>query len=212
MVGAGVVMECLEDPRVRSILVLGRTPCGVVHPKLREFIRSDFFDYSDAKADLTGRDACFFCLGVSAAGMTEAAYYHLTYELTLSAATALADLNPDLTFCYVSGEGTDSTERGRFMWARVKGKTENHLLRIPFHAYMFRPGFIQPLKGVRSKTKWYQAVYTVLRPLYPLLRRLLPRHVTTTENVARAMIRVAASGYSKRVLENPDINVLAATA
>jgi uncharacterized protein YbjT (DUF2867 family) len=212
MVGAGCVRECLEDPRVRSILVLGRTPCGVVHPKLRELIRSDFFDYSDATADLTGHDACFFCLGVSSAGMTEAAYHHLTYELTLSAATALADLNPDLTFCYVSGEGTDSTERGRFMWARVKGKTENHLLRIPFHAYMFRPGFIQPLKGVRSKTKWYQAVYTVLRPLYPLLRRLLPRHVTTTENVARAMIRVAASGYSKRVLENHDINVLAVTA
>ncbi len=212
MVGAGVLIECLDDPRIRSILVLGRTPCGVVHPKLRELLRSDFFDYSDARADLTGHDACFFCLGVSAAGMTEAAYHRLTYELTLAAASALAELNPDLTFCYVSGEGTDSTERGRFMWARVKGKTENHLLRLPIKAYMFRPGYIQPLKGVRSKTMLYQALYNVLRPLYPLLRRLLPSHVTTTVNVGRAMIRVAASGYSKRVLANSDINMLAVNA
>ena len=209
MVGGGILIECLEDPRVRSILVLGRTTCGVVHPKLRELLRSDFFDYSDARADLTGHDACFFCLGVSAAGMTEAAYHRLTYELTLAAATALAELNPDLTFCYVSGEGTDSSERGRFMWARVKGKTENHLLRLPFKAYMFRPGYIQPLKGVRSKTTLYQALYNVLRPLYPLLRRVAPSHVTTTVNVGRAMIRAAASGYSKRVLGNPDINMLA---
>jgi uncharacterized protein YbjT (DUF2867 family) len=212
MVGAGVLRECLEDPRVRSVLVVGRRPCGITHPKLRELIRSDFFDYSDAKADLKGHDACFFCLGVSSAGMREAAYHRLTYELTLSAARTLADLNPGLAFCYVSGEGTDSTERGRFMWARVKGKTENHLLRMPFKAYMFRPGFIQPLKGVRSKTRLYQAFYKILGPLYPMLKRLLPNHVTTTENVGRAMIRAAALGYSKRVLENPDINVLAGAA
>jgi len=211
MVGSGVLTECLEDPRVRSVLVVGRTRCGVAHPKLRELIRSDFFDYSDAKTDLKGHDACFFCLGVSAAGMTEAAYHRLTFDLTLSAATALADLNPGLTFCYVSGEGTDSTERGLFMWARVKGKTENHLLGMPFKAYMFRPGFIQPLKGVRSKTKLYQAFYNVAGPLFPLLKRLLPRHVTTTENVGRAMIRAAAGGYPRHVLENPDINVLAVT-
>ena len=212
MVGAGVLIECLADPRVRSVLVVGRTPCGVADPKIRELIRADFFDYSDAKADLKGHDACFFCLGVSVAGMTEAAYHRLTYELTVSAAEALVDLNPGLTFCYVSGEGTDSTERGRFMWARVKGKTENHLLRLPCKAYMFRPGFIQPLKGVRSKTKLYQAFYSVLGPLYPLLKRLLPSHLTTTENVGRAMIQVAASGYQKHVLENPDINILASTA
>lgn len=211
MVGAGVLTECVEDSSVRSILVVGRTPCGVVHPKVREVLRSDFFNYGDAAADLKGRDACFFCLGVSAAGMTEAAYHRVTYELTVSAATALAGLNPGLTFCYVSGEGTDSTERGRAMWARVKGKTENHLLRMPFQAYMFRPGFIRPLKGVRSKTKLYQAFYTVLGPFYPLLRRLAPRHVTTTENVGRAMIQVAANGYSKRVLDNADINLLAET-
>jgi uncharacterized protein YbjT (DUF2867 family) len=212
MVGTGVLTECLEDPRVRSVLVVGRKPCGVSHPKVRELIRSDFFDYSDATADLTGHDACFFCLGVTAAGMTEAAYHRLTYELTVSAAGALVELNPGLTFCYVSGEGTDNTERGRFMWARVKGKTENHLLGMPFDAYMFRPGFIQPLKGARSKTRLYQAVYNVVGPLYPLLKRLLPSHVTTTANVGRALIQVAANGYSKRVLENQDINALAVTA
>lgn len=212
MVGAGVLSECLEDPRVQSILVVGRTPCGVRHPKLREIIRSDFFDYSDVTADLKGQNACFFCLGVSAVGMTEAAYHRLTYELTLAAATALADLNLGLTFCYVSGEGTDSTESGRAMWARVKGKTENHLLRLPFNAYMFRPGFIRPVKGFRPKTRLYQAFYGVFGPLYPLLRRLLPAHVTTSENLGRAMIRVAAEGCSQHVLENPDINALAVTA
>jgi uncharacterized protein YbjT (DUF2867 family) len=211
MVGSGVLAECIKEPQVQSVLVLGRNPCGVVHPKLRELIRSDFFDYSDARDDLKGYDACFFCLGVSAAGMTEAAYYRLTYDLTISAAGALTEINPKLTFCYVSGEGTDSTERGRFMWARVKGKTENHLLQMPFNAYMFRPGLIQPLKGVSSKTKLYRAFYTVLGPLFPVLKRLFPNHVTTTENVGRAMIRVAANGYSKRVLENTDINVLGET-
>jgi uncharacterized protein YbjT (DUF2867 family) len=212
MVGAGVLIECLEDSRVRSVLVVGRKSCGVTHPKLRELIRADFFDYSDAKASLKGCDACFFCLGVSVAGMTETAYTRVTYDLTLAAARALIELNPGLTFCYVSGEGTDSTERGRFMWARVKGKTENDLLRMPFNAYMFRPGFIQPLKGVRSKTRLYQAFYDVFTPVFPLLRRLLPKHVTTTENVGRAMLRVATSGYSKQVLENPDINILAPKA
>ena len=208
MVGSGVLAECLKEPQVKSVLVVGRNPCGVAHPKLREIIRSDFFDYSDARADLKGYDACFFCLGVSAAGMKETDYYHLTYDLTLSAAGVLAQLNPELTFCYVSGEGTDSSERGYFMWARVKGKTENHILQLPFHAYMFRPGLIQPMTEVRSKTKLYRAFYKVLNPIFPLLRRLLPRHVTTTENVGRAMIHVTANGYYERVLENIDINEL----
>jgi uncharacterized protein YbjT (DUF2867 family) len=212
MVGAGVLIECLEDPRVESVLAVGRRPCGVTHPKVREHIRSDFFDYADAATDLRGHDACFFCLGVSSAGMSEAAYHRLTYELTLAAARALLALNPAMTFCYVSGEGTDSTERGRFMWARVKGKTENHLLAMPFRAYMFRPGFIQPLKGIRSKTRLYQAFYDVFGPLLPLLKRLMPKHVTTTVNVGRAMIQVAAAGGTRRVLENPDINELAASA
>lgn len=210
MVGAGVLIECLEDPRVRSILVIGRHSVGISHPKLRELIRSDFFDYSNARADLSGYDACFFCLGVSSPGMSEPAYHRLTYELTMAAAEALVAVNPGITFCYVSGEGTDSTERGRFMWARVKGKTENHLLRLPFKAFMFRPGYIHPLKGVRSKTRLYQTFIHLFGLLYPVLRRLAPRHVTTTENVGRAMIAVAAAGYSRRVLENSDINLLAA--
>jgi uncharacterized protein YbjT (DUF2867 family) len=212
MVGSGVLLECLDDPKVRSVLVVSRTSCGISHPKLRELIRSDFFDYTDLTNDLKRFDACFFCLGVSSVGMTEAAYTRVTYDLTLAAANALVRLDPDLVFCYVSGENTDSTERGRSMWARVKGRTENALLRLPFRAYMFRPGFIQPRKGVRSKTGWYQAFYNVLAPFYPVLQRLAPKHVTTTENVGRAMIRVAATGYAKRVLENPDINALATSA
>ena len=209
MVGAGVLIECLEDPRVESVLAVGRRAGAVAHPKLRELIRPDLLDYSDATDDLLTLDACFFCLGVSAAGMSEAAYHRVTYDLTFAAAEALLDLNPALTFCYVSGEGTDSTERGRLMWARVKGKTENQLLRKSPNAYMFRPGFIQPLKGVRSKTRVYQAFYTVLGPLYPVLKQLLPKHVTTTINVGRAMIEVAERGHTKRILENPDINSLA---
>lgn len=209
MVGAGVVRECLDDARVNSILVVGRTPCGITHPKLRELIRSDFFDYRDATAAFKNLDACFFCLGVSSVGMAEAAYARVTYDLTIAAATALAASNPGMTFCYVTGQGTDSTERGRSMWARVKGKTENQLLRMPLKAHMFRPGYIQPLKGVRSKTGWYQAFYNVLGPLYPILRRLLPTHLTTTENVGRAMIRIAVGGYEKKFLENADINAVA---
>jgi uncharacterized protein YbjT (DUF2867 family) len=151
MVGAGALIECLEDPRVRSILVIGRHSVGVSHPKLRELIRSDFFEYSDAQADLSGYDACFFCLGVSSVGLSEAAYTHLTYDLTLAAARAIVAVNPRLTFCYVSGAGTDSSEQGRAMWTRVKGRTENALLALPFKAaFMFRPAFIQPVKGVRS--------------------------------------------------------------
>ena len=140
MVGAGVLIECLEDPRVGSILVIGRHSVGISHPNLRELIRTDFFDYSDLRGDLSGYDACFFCLGVSVAGMSEPAYHRLTYELTMAAAGALVAVSPGITFCYVSGEGTDSTERGRVRWGRVKGKTENHLLRLPFKAFMFRPG------------------------------------------------------------------------
>jgi uncharacterized protein YbjT (DUF2867 family) len=194
---------------VQSVLVIGRNPCGVSHPKLRELLRSDFFDYRDATADLSGYDACFFCLGVSSAGMREETYRHLTYDLTLSAAQALAALNPGLTFCYVSGEGTDTSEQGRFMWARVKGKTENALRRLFTKAFMFRPGYIQPLKGVRSKTAWYQAFYVVLASLYPVLRTIFPTHMTTTENMGRAMIEVAVGGYPKPVLENIDINAVA---
>lgn len=209
MIGSGVLRECLDDDRVAAVLAIGRTSCGVTHPKLEELLHSDFTDYSEIADRLSGFDACFFTLGVSAAGMSEEAYHHVTYDLTVAAAEALLAANAELVFCYVSGEGTDSTEKGRFMWARVKGKTENRLLQLPLTAFMFRPGFVQPLKGVRSKTALYQAFYSVAGPLFPLLRRLFPKHVTTTENIGRAMIEVADGGYERRVLENPDINRLA---
>lgn len=213
MVGSGVLLECLDDARVESLLVVGRSSCGMAHPKLREIVHGDFFDFSAIERELTGHDACFFCLGVSATGLSEDEYHRLTFDLTIAAARVLAERNPTLRFCYVSGAGTDSSERGRFMWARVKGKTENHLLEMPFKAaYMFRPAFIQPLKGVRSKTKVYQVLYAVTGPIFPLLRRVLPRFVTTTEAVGRAMIEVAAAGYPKPILENRDINALMAAA
>lgn len=206
MVGDGVLHECLADSRVDSVLAVTRSPLIVTHPKLRELRRKDFFDYRDVARDFESIDACFFCLGVSSVGMKEQDYYHQTYDLTLSAASALANARPNATFCYVSGEGTDSSERGRSMWARVKGKTENALLALPLDAYMFRPGFIRPRAGARSKTRWYRLMYAVLGPLYPLFYRLAPRHVTTSENLGRAMIEVATNGYTKRVLENSDIN------
>jgi uncharacterized protein YbjT (DUF2867 family) len=211
MVGKGTLLECLDDRRVDSVLVVSRRPVGISHPQLREIIHDDFFDFTRISSQFTELDACFFCLGVSSVGMSESDYHHLTYDLTLAAATALAaTAGSRLTFCYVSGEGTDSTERGRTSWARIKGKTENALLRLPFKAaYLFRPGYIQPLRGIRSKTRWYQAMYDVIGGLYPVLRRLFPRYVTTTVNIGRAMIEVAASGYSRQVLFSPDINRLA---
>jgi uncharacterized protein YbjT (DUF2867 family) len=213
MVGAGALLECLADPRVESVLVVSRTTADRTHPKIREVLHPDFFDYTTLKTAFASCDACFFCLGVSAIGMSEAAYSQLTYDLTLAAATTMVVANPRMTFCYISGVGTDSTERGKTMWARVKGRTENALLALPFKAaFMFRPGYIQPVEGVRSKTGWYQAVYNVLAPTYPLLRRLFPGSVTTTANLGRALIQVAASGYPKSILYARDINLLAESA
>ena len=209
MVGDGVLHECLGDDRVSSVLALVRSPTGFTHPKLREHTHTDFFDYSDLSSELAETDACFFCLGVSSAGMKEPAYVHLTYDLTLAAANALAAARPGATFCYVSGEGTDSSEQGQTMWARVKGCTENALLQLPLDAYMFRPGFIRPRAGKQSKTLLYRVTYALLTPAYPLLRRVAAKHVTTSEHIGRAMIEAATSGYSKRVLENEDINALA---
>jgi uncharacterized protein YbjT (DUF2867 family) len=212
MVGAGVLQECLIDPRVTSILVVGRQTCGVTRPKLQEILHADFFNYTTIQPNFAASSACFFCLGVSSVGMPEETYRHVTYDLTLAAARSMLAVNDQLTFCYVSGAGTDTTERGSMMWGRVKGATENALLRMPFKAaYMFRPGFIQPLKGVRSKTRWYQAIYTALGPLYPLLSRVAPRYVTTTEAIGRAMIRAVVNGYPKPILESEDINRLADT-
>ncbi len=209
MVGQGVLRECLLDPDVDQVLTVGRNAAGQQHPKLRELVVADLFDYSSHEAALAGYDACFFCLGVSAAGMTEEAYSHLTYDLTLAAASTLARLDPGMTFVYVSGLGTDSTEQGRMMWARVRGRTENALLALPFRAaYMFRPGFIQPLHGIRSRTKAYQLFYTLGGPLMPLLRRLFPRQIATTESLGKAMLTVARRGAPKRVLEPADLAAL----
>jgi uncharacterized protein YbjT (DUF2867 family) len=209
MVGQGVLRECLLDPEVQSVLSIGRGTTGQQHAKLRELVHKDFLDFSALEAELSGLDACFFCLGVSSAGMTEEDYHRVTYDFTLAAARTLARLNPGMTFIYVSGSGTDSTERGRIMWARVKGKTENALLRLPFKAaYMFRPGVIQPLHGIKSKTKLYRALYAVTGPLFPVLKALFPKHVTTTEQVGRAMLKVAKQGAPKPVLETPAINSL----
>lgn len=214
MVGRGALLECLDDSRVQSVLVVVRRSTGASHPKLTELLLHDFFDYSGIEERFADCDACFFCLGVSAAGKTEAAYHHLTYDLTLAAAQAMARAAPRrLTFCYVSGAGTDASEHGRVMWARVKGKTENALFRLPFKdAYMFRPGFIEPLRGVRSSTAVYQIPLTLLRPLFPVLRRLFPASVTTTVNVGQALIRVAAEGCPDKVLDPAAINGLAGRA
>ncbi|MGW4406487.1 NAD-dependent epimerase/dehydratase family protein [Nonomuraea sp. NPDC004702] len=206
MVGRGVLRECLLDERVTAVLTVGRSPTGTVHPKLRELLHSDLSDLSAVKDELSGYDACFFCLGVSAAGMSEQEYRRVTYDYTLAAGTTLARLSPSSTFVYVSGAGTDA--HGRAMWARVKGATENALLALPFHAYMFRPGYIQPMHGVTSRTRWYRLAYVVAAPLYPLLRRLFPASVTTTERIGQAMITVAERGAPERILGPAAINAL----
>lgn len=213
MVGAGVLIECLDDPRVESVTSIVRRTTDTKHPKLREIVHTDFYEYSSLRSTFADADVCFFCLGVSVVGLREDQYYHLTYDLTLAAAHAMVAVRPELTFCYVSGAHTDSTEQGRVMWARIKGKTENALLALPFRAaYMFRPGYIQPLRGVRSKTALYQAIYRIISPFYPLLRRLFPKSVTTSVNVGRAMIAVAANGYPRRIVESDEINVVAGAA
>ncbi len=208
MVGQGVLLECLRDGAVTQVLSIGRSASGRHDAKLTEIVRDSFLDYSDIEPQLAGYDACFFCLGVSSIGMDAERYRHLTYDVTLAAATALTRLNPQMTFVYVTGAGTDSTEQGRVMWARVKGKTENDLLKLFRSAYMFRPAAIQPLHGVRSKTAWVQAIYVATAPLLSWLARIAPKYVTTTEQMGRAMIKVARDGYPKRVLESEDINSL----
>ena len=206
MVGEGVLDVALRHPDVESVLVISRKPCGVKHDKLEEILHKDFFDYSSIEGQLKVFNACFFCLGVSSVGKNEEEYTRLTYDLTMSAATVLAKLNPDMTFCYVSGTGTDSSEKGRVMWARVKGKTENHLMKLPFNAaYAFRPGFIKPIDG----QKHAYGISKVLGAAYPLLKTLFPKYVCTLEDLGLSMIEVARERYSRQVLENPDIAELA---
>ena len=207
MVGQGVLRECLIDAGVESVLVVGRSPTGRQHAKLREILHDNFMDFSKIESELAGYDACFFCLGVSSVGMDAERYRHLTYDITMAAARTLVRLNPGMVFTYVTGRSTDSTEQGPVRWARVKGKTENDLLKLPFKgAYMFRPAGIQPLHGVRSKTAWVQAIYVVAAPLLSYLARTAPKYITTSEQLGRAMIKVVRSGYPKPVLESEDIN------
>jgi uncharacterized protein YbjT (DUF2867 family) len=210
MVGQGVLRECLLDPGVERVLAVVRTATGRRHEKLRELVVRDFLDYSSVEKDLAGYDAGFFCLGVTSAGMNEEDYRRITHDVTVAAAETLARLNPGMTFVFVSGASADSTESGRIMWARIKGKAENAVLRMPFKAsYVFRPAYIQPLHGIQSRTRLYRVLYLAMAPLYPFLKSLFPRHVTTTEQLGRAMIAVARKGAPKRLLENADINAAA---
>lgn len=211
MVGQGVLRACLEDPAVTEVLAVGRRPLGRTAPKLREVLHSDFTDLTPVADDLAGADACFYCLGVSAAGRDAAEYETVTYTYTLAAAQVVAAGNPGLTFVYVSGEGTDSTEQGRSAWARVKGRTENALLSMDMHAYAFRPGWIQPVHGETSSTRWYRVMYRLTSWLYPVVRRVAPRYVTSTEQVGRAMLAATRlHGAEPHVLRTPEINRLAA--
>jgi hypothetical protein len=207
MVGKGVLLECLDNSQIESVLVINRESVGIRHPKLKEIIHRNFSDLAAIRSQLTGYNACFFCLGISSAGLSEKVYSEITFDLTVHFARNLAELNPDMTFCYISGAGTDSSEKGRVMWARVKGRTENALLNMGFKAaYMFRPGLIKPMRGIRSKTGLYNAVYVIIRPLFPLLKSI-PGMITDTDMLTRALIYVTASGYNKKVLETRDINL-----
>ena len=209
MVGQGVLRECLLAPDVERVVAVGRNATAQQHPRLQDLVVKDMYDYSAVESQLQGFDACFFCLGVSSVGMKEDDYRRITYDLTMAAATVLARLNPGMTFTYVTGAGTDSSERGGSMWARVKGATENALLRLPFKAgYMFRPGVIQPLHGARSKTPLYHGIYVVIAPLLSLAYRLWPNKITTTEQIGLAMLAVARSGAPKVLLDPADINAL----
>ncbi|OUM03922.1 NAD-dependent epimerase/dehydratase family protein [Variovorax sp. JS1663] len=209
MVGQGVLRECLLDPGVTKVLSVGRRTTGQVHPKLEELVVPDMLDYGAVEDRLAGYDACFFCLGVSSVGMSEPDYRRVTLDITLAAARLLVRLNPQMCFVYVSGAGTDSTERGPSMWARVKGETENALMRLPFRAaYMFRPGFIQPLNGVRSKTALYRWIYVLATPVFGLVRHLSPDRVTTSEQIGRAMLAAARNGAPAPLVEMSDINAL----
>ena len=202
MVGEGVLSESLLHPDVEKVLVINRKPCGVVHPKLTEILHSDFLDLSPVADKLFGYNACFFCLGVSSVGMKEDVYYSMTYTLTMHMADILSKQNPEMTFCYISGAGTVSTEKGRLNWARVKGKTENDLMKLPFKkVYAFRPGFMLPEKGAKN----IHGYYVIFRILYPVLRALFPKFVTTLKEVGIAMINAVLNGYEKNVIEVEDI-------
>src|SRR6201991_3182800 len=213
MVGQGVLRECLRAPDVQYVQTVGRTPTGQLDPRLYDLVHRDFTDFRSIEGSLRGFDACFFLLGISSVGMSEADYTRIAYDFTMAAARTLARLNPQMTFVYVSGASTDSTEQGRSMWARVKGKTENALQRLPFKGvYLFRPGVIQPLNGARSKTRSYQLFYTLARPFLSTLRALFPNQILSTEDIGLAMLAVARHGADKAVLKTADIRALSRSA
>lgn len=213
MVGQGVLRECLAAPDVGMVKTIGRNPTGQRNLKLRELVHAEMWNYEGIDDELTGFDACFFCIGVSSAGLSEEKYTHLTYELTLNAARKLAELNPQMVFVYVSGVGADSSEKSSVMWERVRGKTENALLALPFRAtYIFRPGMIQPLDGIKSKTPAYRIFYTLTKPILPLLRAALPTQILTTAQVGRAMLNAVRRGATRHVLAAPEISALSQPA
>jgi len=200
MVGEGVLHECLLHPGIEQVLAVGRRSCGITHPKLKELLIPDFFDLSSIQNELTGYNACFFCLGVSSIGMKEPEFYKLTHELTMNFATTLVTRNPEMTFCYISGAGTN--EKGRMMWARVKGKTENDLTRLGFaNVYNFRPGILKPTKGLKNTLNFYN----YLGWLIPVIKLIAPGTVCTLREIGLAMINAANKGYQKQVLEVRDI-------
>ena len=209
MIGQGALRECLLDPRVAEVLAVVRKPTGQQHAKLRELVHTDFTNYSDVAPQLAGYDACFFCLGTSSAGMSEADYRRITYDFTMAAARAVLERNPDLTFIYISGEGADSTEQGRIMWARVRGKLENDLFKLPNkNVYVIRPAVIRPMHGIEARQRWTRLLYKVTAPLLPMVAKLAPRYVTDTERLGRTMVRIAANGAPKRVLDTTDVNAI----
>ena len=209
MVGKGVMLECLDNSDIAEVLVIGRNSIEMEHPKLKELLHKDFSDFSNEKEVLKGYDACFFCLGISAAGLNEDQYRKITYDFTLALANVLLELNPQMTFNYVSGQGTDSTEKGRMMWARVKGKTENDLMNLGFkQAYMFRPGAIIPLRGIKSRTKSYQFIYDYFMWFVKGIKAIAPNSVVNTTQIGQAMINSVSKGYEKQILTPKDIILL----
>ncbi len=207
MIGQGVLRECLLDRDVQEVLAVGRTGTRREETKVTDLVVTDLYNLSSVESRLAGVDACFFCLGVSAVGMTEEQYSRITYDLTTSVATMLSRVNPNMTFVFVSAAGASSSETGA-MWARVRGRTENALFRLPLRTYVFRPGLIRPLHGIKSRTRLYNAVYVTMAPVMPFLGRLFPSHVTTTEQIGRAMLRVARDGFPRKILHTADINSL----
>lgn len=206
MIGKGVLLECLDQEIIGNVLVIGRNPVNMKHPKLKELIVQDFSDFTAFEKQLSGYDACFYCLGISAAGLKEDRYHKITYEYTLALATTLLKLNRGMTFNYVSGQGTDATEKSRMMWARVKGKTENDLLKLGFQqAYMFRPGMIIPLKGIKSRTKSYRLMYDYFMWLIRFVKMLSPKSIVTTAQIGQAMINSVIKGYDSKILTPKDI-------